>query len=58
MKCSEGLSTRVSNVIRRDTDLVKSAAYNSFWFITFFHVLSVPFFLPMNICLCVLYASV
>jgi hypothetical protein len=43
LKCSEVLSNRVSNIVRIYTDHMKIVAY--FSFITFFHVLLVPFFI-------------
>ena len=57
MKCSEGLSNRVSNIISIYIDHMKFAAYMDFSFIPFVRIFLVPF-LSLYIWLYVFYASV
>jgi len=56
VKCNEGLSNRVSNIIRRCVDHMKFADCVVFLFITFFHVLLIPFFIIVYtvVCFCML----
>ena len=58
MKCSEGLSNKVSNIIRRYTDHMNVVAYIDSSFIAFLHVLLVPCFFKSLcvwfVCLCLI----
>ena len=52
MKCREVLSNRGSNITSRQIDYMKFAAYIDISFITFFHVLLVPFFIILYTVVC------
>jgi hypothetical protein len=55
VKCSEGLSNRVSKIIRRHIDRMKFVVYMAVWFITLFQILqNCVNYVFLLLCLCIL----